>query len=244
MDAIILVGGKGTRLQSVVRDVPKPMAPIQGRPFLEVLLKQLAGFGGVDRVILATGYKSDVIEEWSRSVAHLYPFEILLSRETDPLGTGGAIRQALDLVLGEDCLVMNGDSFLDFDLASLVAAHRQYEGAITIALTPVVDTGRYGEVEIDPVAASIRGFREKNTDAKPGLINGGIYLIQSRALRSFEKGISLSFEKDMIPRLMAAGMFGHVQEGRFIDIGTEESYFFAQQFFSNLMETGAYESAN
>lgn len=242
MDAIILVGGKGTRLQSVVRDVPKPMAPIHGRPFLELLLNQLVGFGDIDRVILATGYKSEVISEWCQAQSERYPFEMIISPELEPLGTGGAILQALDFVSGDECLVMNGDSFLEFDYAGFLKTHRQCDGAITVALTRVSDTGRYGEADFDPGTMRIRGFREKNSEKKSGLINGGIYLIRNQFLKGFERGSVYSFERDFIPHMMTIGMFGHVESGRFIDIGTEESYFLAQQFFSNSMETRTYES--
>lgn len=244
MNVIILVGGKGTRLQSVVRDVPKPMAPIQGRPFLELLLKQLAEFGDIDRVILATGYKSKFIDEWIQAVKKLYPFEIVQSLEVEPLGTGGAVVQALDFVSGDECLVMNGDSFLEFDFASFLKTHRQCGGAITVALTCVSDTGRYGEADFDPTTMRIQGFREKSSETKPGLINGGVYLIRNQFLSPFKKGGACSFERDVIPHMMTIGMFGHVQKGRFIDIGTEESYLLAQRFFSCFTETKTYESAS
>jgi D-glycero-alpha-D-manno-heptose 1-phosphate guanylyltransferase len=225
MDAILLVGGLGTRLRSVVSDVPKPLAPIEGRPFLDLLLEQLGRFPSVDRVVLAVGHLADHIVERYAAGSATRP-AILFSREATPLGTGGAMRQALERCDSDPVLVMNGDSYFDLDFDGMRRAHESTDALLTVAVTEVPDCGRYGAVSVAPGGTRVLAFREKDGIAAPGLVNAGCYLVSRGALAHFPAGAS-SFERDVIPRLLG-GTFAWVQGGRFIDIGTPETYALAQ----------------
>lgn len=229
IDVIILVGGQGTRLRSVVSDVPKPLAPVRGRPFLEYLLDQLESSAQVGRVVLAVGYKGDVVEEWCKGLSDRYSFEIVLSWENIPMGTGGAMLQAMDLVSTSDCLVMNGDSFLEFELKDLIAAHRDANEAMTMVLTQVEDTSRYGMVHYSLDTKRVLSMLEKDSAVGVGLVNAGVYVVRRDAVSMFEKSAPCSFEKEMMPQLISQGTSGYVTHGAFIDIGTEASFLRAQE---------------
>ena len=178
MEAIILAGGFGTRLQHVVSDVPKPMAPVAGRPFLEYLLDRLASCH-FDHVVLSTGYMHDKIEQHFgqayRGIALSY------AHESSPLGTGGGIRNALEQCHEETVTVLNGDTLFEVDFSSLAAFHRSHGGDLTIVLRQVGDTSRYGSVSVD-AAGRIVSFAEKGEAKGAGLINGGIYALNKRLL--------------------------------------------------------------
>lgn len=225
MDAILLVGGLGTRLRSVVSDVPKPLAPIDGRPFLDRLLEQLARFQSIDRVVLAVGHLAERIVDRYQTVSAA-GFSLEFSHETVPLGTGGAMRQALERCDSDPVLVMNGDSYFALDFEGMRRAHENTGALLTVAVTEVPDCGRYGAVSIEPGSARVAAFREKDGRAVPGFVNAGCYLISRRALGRFPVGAS-SFERDVIPRLLTE-TYAWVQAGTFIDIGTPETYALAQ----------------
>jgi NDP-sugar pyrophosphorylase family protein len=223
MKAVILAGGFGTRLQSVVSDLPKPMAPIGGKPFLEYLLLQLLRWGIRD-IVLSVGYLGKMIEayfgdgdKWRASIGYC--------REESPLGTGGAIREAARMTGNGDILVMNGDSFLDLDFHEFMRVHDARGKSVTMALAPRDNCGRYGRVELGP-DGTVLAFAEKMGDGS-GLINGGIYICR----RTFPEGIPpgvVSFEKDVLPALVPGGIAGMVAGGFFIDIGVPEDYRFVR----------------
>lgn len=173
MEAIILAGGKGTRLGELTRLTPKPMVPVAGHPFLEYLLSE-AGRRGVRRVVLSVGHFADQIE------AHFgrrwHGIEIDYAHEDSPLGTGGAIALALASVRGERCFVLNGDTIFRVDLPAMLAFHRQHAAQLTLALKPMTDFDRYGTVQIEN--GRVIGFREKSP-TREGLINGGVYLVET-----------------------------------------------------------------
>jgi NDP-sugar pyrophosphorylase family protein len=221
LDAIILAGGKGTRLRSVVADRPKPLAQVDGKPFLDILLEQLAAFAEVRTVVLATGYLADMIRERYEGNRR-FGFEIRLSPEEQPLGTGGALLAALPMVESDNILVLNGDSYVDVDLRRLVSFHASQGAALTMTVVEVVDTSRYGSVELDSSKARVVGFTEKGDRGGPGFINAGCYLFSREVLSTRRRGPS-SLERDIIPELRD-GTFAYVSTGRFIDIGTPESY--------------------
>ena len=225
-DAVILAGGFGTRLASVVSDVPKQMAPIAGRPFLERLLDRLID-QGIARVVLAVGHKREVIQAHFGS--RYRTLEVLYSVEGEPLGTGGALRQAFEEHRLERALALNGDTYCTADLAALSAAHAQAGRDATLTLVPMADAGRYGAVELDG-AGRIAAFREKDPAPKPGLINAGIYALERRvfALAAAEK--KFSFEQAVLQAHAAtAGFAGHIaQDALFIDIGVPDDYHRAQ----------------
>lgn len=227
MEVIILAGGLGTRLRSVVSEVPKCMAPIAGKPFLWYLLKYLTRYN-VNRVILSVGYLREVIFKWIDQVKDEFPFEFDYAIEEEPLGTGGGIKLALDKVKDERAFALNGDTFFDVDLMQLYDAHVTGKKAITLALKPMKDFDRYGTVNMESITGTILSFNEKQY-CKEGLINGGVYVISKSA--SIFEGLSkkFSFETAVLERQCALHqLLGVVQNGYFIDIGIPEDYRKAQ----------------
>lgn len=225
--AIILAGGRGTRLQRTIVDRQKVLAEVNGRPFLTYLFDQLL-HAGVRRVILSTGYMSEQVE---RVVGSSYKdLSISYSREGAPLGTGGAVRLASPLVSSDDVLVMNGDSFCDADLREFVSVHDARHAACTVLLTAQDDIGRFGSVILDEEGRITR-FVEKRNVAESGLINAGVYLIEKARLQQLPQKREVSLELEIFPKWIRDGLYGHVTHSRFIDIGTPESYAIAQSFF-------------
>lgn len=219
MEAVILAGGLGTRLRSVVSEVPKCMAPVDGKPFLQYMLEWLSRFD-VSHVVLSVGYLREVIFAFIDS--REWPFEISYAVEEEPLGTGGGIRLALTKCREDRVIVLNGDTFFNVDLKALTFA-----APVTLALKPMRDFDRYGAVDL--AGGLVTGFHEK-TACTEGLINGGVYaLVRSRLDLAFYPG-RFSFEKDLLEPLAAARLVaGQVQEGYFIDIGIPEDYTRAQR---------------
>ncbi len=225
-DAVVLAGGFGTRLAAVVSDVPKPMAPIAGRPFLERLLDRLSA-QGVQRVVLAVGHKREVIQNHFGS--RYGALEIRYSVESEPLGTGGALRQAFEENQLERALALNGDTYCTADLAAFSAAHRTAGRAASLTLVPMEDAGRYGAVELDG-AGRIAAFREKDPEPKPGLINAGIYALERSVFGLAGAEKKFSFEQAVLQAHAAtAGFAGYIASGAlFIDIGVPDDYHHAQ----------------
>jgi NDP-sugar pyrophosphorylase family protein len=174
--ALILAGGLGTRLRSVVADRPKVLVPVHGRPFLAFLLDQLAA-AGLRHAVLCTGFRAELVREelglrWG-------PLELEYSAEESPLGTGGALRRALPLARSEVVLALNGDSYCDADLPGFFAAHDTSRSAGTLLLTEVADTSRYGRVECNR-DGRVLAFSEKQSAGGRGWINAGVYLLNAR----------------------------------------------------------------
>ena len=227
--AVVLAGGFGTRLQSVVADVPKPMAPVAGRPFLEVLLDTLAD-AGVGRVVLAVGYKREVIERHFEAAYRGMTIEY--SVESAPLGTGGALRQALDLTGVARALVLNGDTWCPVDLQALIDTHRRHAAMLTLTLTQVPDAGRFGAVELD-ADGRVRAFHEKRAGGGPGRINAGVYVVERSLLSYAPSTCDFSFETDVMQRQVGhVPVFGHVTDAPFIDIGIPSEFARAQALFA------------
>ena len=226
-ETIILAGGFGTRLRDVVADVPKPLAPVAGRPFLAWLLDRLA-VQGMRRCILATGYMADVVE---REIGtHRSGMEIVHSVETDPLGTGGAIRQAASLLHGACAHVLNGDTWLAYSPAALEQAANEAGAAIGLALAHVADVGRYGAVETRN--NMVIGFREKG-GIGDGWINAGCYFLSAAAIAALPDAETFSFESEVLLPMAAAGkVAAWTDTSDFIDIGVPEDYRRVQQQFS------------
>ena len=226
-EAIVLAGGFGTRLRGIVDDVPKPLAPVAGRPFLAWLLDRLAT-GGMRRCILATGYLSDVIEQ--RIGARWQGMEIAYSVEPEPLGTGGAIRLAASRLQGDAAHVLNGDTWLEYDPVALEDTARAAGASMTIALARVDDVARYGAVDIDN--GRVTGFREKG-ESGPGWINAGCYFLGADALAALPVRDAFSFEQDVLqPRVQARAVAAFTATAGFIDIGVPEDYARAQLQFA------------
>lgn len=216
--AIILAGGFGTRLQSVVSDLPKPMADIGGKPFLQYLLIYLKSFG-IKRVILCTGYLHEKVEAHFGS--NFLGIEIIYSREESPLGTGGAIKKAMKHVEG-NCFILNGDSFFEIDLRALSSFHETSNADFTFGLKQMSEFDRYGTVvlELDSIVA----FKEK-TYMRSGLINSGVYVTSSKIFSTLKLPDSFSLEKDFLEKQIGSmNIMGMISEGYFIDIGIPEDY--------------------
>ncbi len=228
LSVAVLAGGLGTRLRSVVSARPKVLARVLGRPFLTYLLDQLAA-GGARKVVLCTGYLADRVEEILGS--RYKTLRLVYSKEEEPLGTGGAIRHALEHFPSDLLLVMNGDSFVDADLIAYLHWFLEMERDASLLLVKVPDTSRFGRVTTGEDGL-ILGFEEKGTYFGPGWINAGVYLLKKKLLESIPTGKSFSLERELFPRLVEKLLYGYQSRGEFIDIGTPESYAQAENFFS------------
>lgn len=232
MQAILLCGGMGTRLRSVVADRPKPMADICGKPFLQYLLEMLRD-KGITEVIFALGYMGEMIEEYFQD-GSAFGLKIAYSYEEEPLGTGGAIRNALPKILEEEVLVLNADTYFPMDYQGLLRFHQENDGDFSLATRAVPDISRYGAVRRDP-AGRILAWNEKlNEGAQPlsGEINGGIYVMKKSLVAEIPEG-KQSLEQDCIPKWLSEGkrIFGLPFEGYFMDIGIPKDY---QQFITDV----------
>lgn len=223
-EAIVVAGGLGTRLRSVVKDIPKPMAPVAGKPFLEYLLDYLKN-SGIQKVVLAVGYKAEIIKEYFGNNYEGLALEY--SQEEELLGTGGAIKQAFSFIDSNDVLVCNGDTLFKIDLIKFYNYHLEKESYLTIALKEVKRAERYGTVKIDK-SGRIVGFVEKGA-VKRGLINGGIYLIRTKFFRSLNTERKFSLEKFIEENYLNYPFYGLVFDGYFIDIGIPKDYERAQR---------------
>jgi len=257
-EAIILAGGLGTRLRSVIPDLPKCMAPVNGKPFIvyviEYLYKQ-----GVEKFILSVGYKHEVIIEYFDSIksqpkaqnlptghagskqktenllltTYHSPFTIQYSIEEAPLGTGGAIKLACTRATEKNVLVANGDTLFRIDIMKLSTFHYACDAHSTLSLKPMKNFDRYGIVELSE-DNSIKSFKEKQHYDK-GLINGGLYALNVNKFLETELPTAFSFEKDYLEKFyMQRNIFGVVQDEYFIDIGIPEDYRRAQVELGNL----------
>lgn len=219
MKAIILAGGAGLRLRKVIKDLPKSMAPISGRPFLEYLILQLKKWE-IEEVILSIGYKGEVIKSFFGN-GKKWGVEIIYCEEKQPLGTAGALRQAVNLTSDREFFSLNGDSFVDLDYNQIVAYHRQKGAVATIGLVGVNEVSRYGKVEINKDGKILR-FREKSA-ARAGFINAGVYFFAREVIKDIPER-KVSIEKEIFPRLVGRGLYGFVTKGFFVDIGVPKDY--------------------
>lgn len=221
VSAIILGGGFGTRLRTVVADRPKVLAEVAGRPFLDYLLDQLIA-ANVDEVILSTGFMAELIESHYGSSYRALP--VRYAREESPLGTGGAIKLAGAKATSDTLLVMNGDSYVDLFLSCALEFHAQQGSDGTFVLVKVPDTSRFGSVEVNEETSQINAFREKAASSGSGLINGGIYVLRRTLLDSVPEG-KVSFERELAPEwIKTKTIRGYQATCKFIDIGIPESY--------------------
>lgn len=226
MQAIVLAGGLGTRLRSVVTELPKPMAPVAGRPFLAWVLDRLEA-AGFAQAVLATGYRHEAISGCF-GAAHR-SLRLQYSVEETPLGTGGAIRLAASMVSEYPVFVLNGDTFLELDFAAMLAAHQAAGASLSVAVCHVPDVSRYGALELE--GARITGFQEKGRSG-PGYINAGVYLVAADVMQRIPPGELFSFEQQLlVPRVSELRPSAFLTEGRFIDIGIPEDYARAQTLF-------------
>lgn len=225
MEAIVLAGGLGTRLRSVVSDLPKPMAPIGDKAFLEYILRYLQK-NGITRAILSVGYKWETIKEYFGD--RFENIELVYSVEDEPLGTGGAIKKAMSHIKSEQVYIINGDTFFDVELKSLALNH---ESKLILSLKHMTNFDRYGCVESDEnnfvTTFTEKGFRES------GNINGGIYLASKDIFDDYELNEKFSFEEFMEKEFKDLKILVKVFENYFIDIGIPEDYKKAQSEIKN-----------
>lgn len=218
--AVLLAGGFGTRLRSALPDLPKPLAPVRGRPFLAYLLDQLEEAGWT-RAILCLHYKSEQI------IAALGDrhgsMKLEYSVETEPLGTGGAVPLALPLVQAARFLLLNADSFCAAPLAEFAAFHRAHGRPASIVSVRVPDASRYGRLEL-AADGRVSAFIEKRASSGTGSINAGIYIFERALAEGIPAGRPVSLESEMFPAWLRQGLMAWETSAPFIDIGTPESY--------------------
>jgi NDP-sugar pyrophosphorylase family protein len=233
--ALILAGGLGKRLRAAFDTGPKSMAPVGDRRFLEYLLVWLRS-AGIKDLILCVGYRKNQIQSWLRDGSD-WGLRIRYSEEKRLLGTAGALKQAEEMLSTQNCLVINGDSFLDVDLRKMYRFHQRHDALATIAIARVRNSARYGTVQLDR-SEKIVAFQEKRKNittsgrslspAGMQLINGGVYLFQRRFFDSIPARRATSLEKEIFPRLVGGDLYGFVSCGYFIDIGVPSDFERAQ----------------
>ena len=236
-DVIVLCGGAGLRLRSVTGDAPKVMARIAGRPFLELLLHQIHRHQ-FSRVIMAVGYQKAVIRSHFGDEA--FGLRLVYSEETAPLGTGGALRTAAELLESDIALVMNGDSYTDLDLRRFVAEHRAAQADVSVAVVPADGRVDCGSVFTDK-CGKLAGFAEKQDGACATYINAGIYVLSKSLLFEIPVGPQISMERELLPRWLEArrSMHAFFAEASCVDIGTPERFGEAQQALANVERNAA-----
>lgn len=223
-EAIILAGGFGTRLREAVPDLPKPMAPVAGKPFLAWQLDYLIKLG-VSRFILSVGYKAQTIRDYFGD--EYQGAEIVYAEETEPLGTGGAIQYALKEAVQERVFILNGDTFCEMDLGVLRELNMNNLNGIGIVVKRVENAGRYGAITFDENTKLVTSFGEKSSSA-PGFINAGIYDIPKDFMFDRDLIIPFSFEARVLPEMTNKNLFVSVAGNFFIDIGIKEDFIRAQ----------------
>ena len=223
MQAVLLAGGLGTRLQSVVNDRPKPLADVCGKPFMEYLILELKKHGITD-LVLAVGYKGEMIEEYFGDGKQL-GVNIEYSYEKEQLGTAGAIKNAGCYIKESEFFVLNADTFYQTAYGDVIDLYKLTNVEMALVLRKVADVSRYGSVKLDDYL--ITGFNEKVSEHIPGVINGGIYLMRNTVLDLIPEGKKCSLENEIIPQLLAdkKKLGAVVNEGYFIDIGVPDDYF-------------------
>lgn len=236
LTALILAGGQGLRLRSIVNDRPKVLAPVAGRPFLAYLLDRLAD-QGCGRVVISTGYRSEQIED--AFGARYRDVSLIYSREAVPLGTAGALRLAAPLLDTEPVLVLNGDSYCGFMLAPFLRWHRRCVSAASIWLTQVADARRFGRVRVAH-DETVLSFEEKpkcaadSPVAASHWVNTGVYSLSQQFLASIPPDRATSLEREIFPAWLGRGLHGYCRQIPFIDIGTPESYAAAEAFLARV----------
>jgi len=232
-DIIILAGGFGTRLRESIQNLPKAMAPVNGRPFLEYQLDFISHFG-FKRVILSTGYLSTAIENHFGS--RYRKLDLVYASESEPLGTGGAVKLSFDKVITPHALILNGDTLFRINLDRFFQKHIENLAKVSIALRYVADASRYGMIDCSQ-NGSVIAFREKSDQPMPGLINGGVYLIKAGYFRSLSLPDKFSLEKDMFAKMLDPELYkAQIFNDYFLDIGIPDDYLRAQTEFNEFKD--------
>nr|WP_271214431.1 NDP-sugar synthase [Rhodococcus wratislaviensis]GLK42060.1 mannose-1-phosphate guanylyltransferase [Rhodococcus wratislaviensis] len=222
-DAVVLVGGKGTRLRPLTLSAPKPMLPTAGLPFLQHLLARI-GAAGIKHVVLGTSFKAEVFEEYFGDGSKL-GLEIDYVTETEPLGTGGGIRNVLPKLRGDHAMVFNGDVLGGTDLGAILDTHRNRDADVTLHLVRVGDPRAFGCVPTD-ADGRVTAFLEKTQDPPTDQINAGCYVFKREIIERIPEGRAVSVEREVFPSLLAedARIYGHVDSSYWRDMGTPEDF--------------------
>jgi len=229
MDAVILAGGLATRLNNIMPDTPKALIEINGRPFITYQFDRLLE-ADINRVIICTGHLS---EKFPKTIGHQYKeLNIIYSTEIEPLGTGGAIDKASTLILSSNCLVMNGDSYIDTQLNKFISWHSNTEFKGSILVTTQKSENRYGNITIDELG-KIKSFSEKGNSDENHYISTGHYIFNSELIGKIPKRKNVSLEYDCFPFWIDDGLGGFYQQAKFIDVGTPDSLIAAANFFKD-----------
>jgi len=228
IDVVILAGGLGTRIAYKLDGMPKLLAPITGKPYLEILLKWLASFG-VRRIILSLGHLAGEVKTYL-STKDFKGIQIICAVEPSPLGTAGGLAFASTYIESDTALVMNGDSFVDADLCALVEKHQTCAVEATILCTRVANAGRYNSVEIDEMGRVV-SFRKKIDDCTPGRINAGVYVMSKTMIQQIQKVKKGSLETEIFQQMPLGSLNAFSGIFNFIDIGTPEAYARAPEVF-------------
>ena len=233
IDVFVLAGGMGTRLRGVLADAPKVLAPILGKPFLEHLIRWLAG-QGCRRITLGLGYRAPLVVEWL-ATAHMPDIDVRTVVEPEPLGTGGALAFARSRLTSNPVLVINGDTVVEADLNAFLSSHLEAKTEASILSVNVDNAGRYGMLQIDSANRVVR-FDEKDVNATGShWINAGFYLFSEglldRVAGRIHKG---SLERDILEEMPAGSVLAFRTEGRFLDIGTPETLALAPELLGGI----------
>lgn len=222
IDALIICGGKGTRFRAVFQNVPKVMADIHGRPFLDILIEHLLN-NNLTKIILCLGYMADYIQKYYQK-SSLLPY-LFFSEEPVPMGTGGAIKNAESLIESENFIVANGDSFCDLNFDDLLDFHTQKnEALVSMALTIADERKDVGIISINGTSGLINSFQEKTPIGPNTFMNAGVYVFNKKTLDMIPPNQKYSLEYDLFPKISQNGLYGFKTDKKVIDIGTPERY--------------------
>ena len=230
VNVVILCGGKGERLRSVISDRPKVLAPMgDNKAFLDIIIENLLS-KGFKRIILSVGYLKDQIINRYKNYKNA---EILFVEEETPLGTGGAVKNARDLILSDHFLVMNGDSFCDINFLKFYDEHLNQGSLLSMALTKMEDVFDYGSVDLNEEKRIINFSEKKQFKKEKGLVSAGIYCMSKDIFNYMPEDEKFSLEYDLFPKISAMPFYGFLETGKFIDIGTPDRYKKAIQSLKN-----------
>ena len=232
MQAIILCGGLGTRLREVVKDVPKPMAPVNDKPFMQMQVDRLLNFG-VNKIVFATGYKKEIIKDFFGD--NYKGVDLVYSEESEPLLTGGAMKQALQYIDEDDAVVMNGDIWLDVDLNEMFNQHKRTGVWETLAVKPMDNFSRFGNVIIGDDGYSVVDFIEKQP-TKHGNVNLGVYIVKKNIFDNLDDlGNKFSHETQyLIPNIKNRRHGAFIYDGYYVDIGIPADYLAFVEYAKNI----------
>lgn len=234
MKAVILAAGYGTRLQSIIKDIPKPMAKVCEKPFLEYLILYLKKFGIKD-IVIAVAYKKEIIIDYFGD-GKKWGVNIQYAKQDAPTGSAGAIKSAENYI-EDDFLVLNGDSFIQLDINEMIKFHKENNGILSISLREVKNYDRGGFAILDKDKVVSFEFREKSGKPEDGYLDAGVYILKSEIFKYIPKSTKIiSFSKTTLPKLLSEKqkIYGFITDGYFIDIGTPESYNKAQVDFRKM----------